>query len=246
MRKYFVLLYSILGYIFAFCILLFLILWVYPWVFSPYNIDKAIIELDFDPYFVDIFLIVIFGLQHFIMARGFFKEKVLGRTSNAICSATYSIASSLALVLIYLFWQPIDEYIWKFDSGFLFWIISAIYFLGWIVAFLATFVIDHFELFGLHQGRREFRGLAEPKQEFVVKYFYKFVRHPIQAGTMLGIVFSPIMSVGHLLFSLGFSLYIVIGLYFEEKSLKKEFGKDYEEYIKDTPMLVPLKLSKKI
>jgi len=243
MHRYFVLLYSIFGYLFAFGTLLFLILWVYPWQFFPYNIDKAIIKLNFNPYVVDILLIIIFGLQHSIMAREFFKERVLGRFSNAIKAATYSVASSLALVLIYLFWQPIDEYIWKFDSGIWFWVFSALYFFGWIVAFLATFVIDHFELFGLHQGWREFKGLDEPKQEFMVKYFYKFVRHPIQAGTMLGLIATPQMSIGHLLFSLGFSLYIVIGLYFEEKSLKQEFGKDYEEYIKNTPMLIPIKFN---
>ncbi len=228
-----------MGYIASIVTLTYLIFWLWPWKFMPYIIDRPIVVMDTNPYLVDIALLLFFGLQHSLMARGFFKERIMRHFGTAAKSATYALASSFALVLIFLFWQPLEGSLWEVESGFGYWVFFTLYVLGWSAAFLATFMIDHFALFGLHQGYRELKGIPEPKSVFQARYFYKYVRHPIQAGTMVGLFATPVMSYGHFLFSLGMGLYILIGLWFEERSLVAEFGATYEAYCKTTPMLVP-------
>ena len=173
------------------------------------------------------------------MARSFFKNGFLKNISDALKSATYSLASSICLILIFLFWQPIEGNIWNFQSDILFWSITLVYILGWLGAFISTFIIDHFELFGLHQGYRVLRNIPDPKVKFQVNLFYKYVRHPIQACTFIGLLATPNMSYTHLVLSVGMGIYILIGLHYEEKSLIKLFGKEYKEYMKITPMLIP-------
>ncbi|NOR58319.1 MAG: hypothetical protein GQ474_07335 [Sulfurimonas sp.] len=241
MRRYFILLYSLVGYILSIISLSFLILWVYPWDFMKFYIDNPILSIDINPILINISLLLFFGLQHSLMARSFFKDGLLKDVSNAVKSATYSIASSICLISIFYFWQPIDGYVWNFHNDLIFWSIAIVYILGWSIAFVSTFIIDHFELFGLHQGYRVFKNIPEPEVKFQVQFFYKYVRHPIQAGTFIGLWATPSMSYSHLLLSVGLTVYILIGLYYEEKSLARTFGKDYENYIKSTPMLIPFR-----
>ena len=238
--------YALLGYLASLITLSYMILWVWGWSFIPSSIDSSVISLNANPYLVDVAILLIFALQHSLMARGFFKERIIKHLSSASKSATYSIASSLVLLLIFIFWQPINGAVWNFSSGFAYWLFLALYLAGWIFAFLATFMIDHFALFGLHQGYRELKGIAGPKSEFQVKYFYKYIRHPIQAGTAVGLLATATMSYGHLLFSLGMLFYILIGLWFEERSLIAEFGSQYKEYRKSTPMLIPAIFKKRV
>ena len=240
LKKYLVFIYASVGYIASLVTLSYLILWVYPWDFMKYSIDRPMVPLSVNPVLVDVGLLLLFGLQHSLMARGFFKEKFMKRLTEASKAATYAVASSLALVLIFLFWQPIEGTVWAFDEGVWFWVLTLLYVAGWLIAFLATFIIDHFALFGLHQGYRMLKGIPEPEPIFQVRYFYKYVRHPIQAGTMVGLFATPVMSYGHLLFSVGMGVYILIGLWFEERSLVALFGEKYERYRKTTPMLFPI------
>jgi methanethiol S-methyltransferase len=118
-----------------------------------------------------------------------------------------------------------------------------LYTAGWCIAFIATFQIDHFELFGLHQGYRALKGMPEPEPRFRQKGFYNYVRHPIQTGTLIGLWATPVMSGGHLLFSLGMTLYVLIGLTLEERELVKTLGEVYARYKKEIPMLFPFKKS---
>ncbi len=244
MKKYLIFTYSLVGYILSIITLSFLILWVYPWEFLPFNIDIPMTSIDANPVLINAGLLLFFGLQHSLMARSFFKDGFLKNVSNAVKSATYSVASSICLVMMFYFWQPIEGSVWNFQSDILFWGISMLYIIGWLVAFIATFIIDHFELFGLHQGYRALKNLPEPKVKFQVRFFYKYVRHPIQAGTLLGLWATPYMSYGHLLLSVGMTVYVLIGLYYEEKSLIKLFGEKYKDYMKTTPMLVPFTIEK--
>lgn len=214
-----------------------LILWVYPWPFMPIGIDKG--HSGEFAVAVDLVLIALFGLQHSVMARPWFKERFFGNMHESFRASTYTVASALTLFALYLFWQPIGGTVWSFESGIGYWILTALYGIGWLLAFVATFQIDHFELFGLHQGYRALKGLSEPEPRFLKKGFYRYVRHPIQSGTLLGLWATPQMSTGHLLFSAAMSLYILVGLYLEEKSLLKTLGKPYEEYRKTVPMLLP-------
>ncbi len=240
-----ILLGSFFGYVVSLMVLSFMILWLYPWDFMPFTIDRALFRLPINSYFVDIGLIVLFGLQHSLMARVFFKKIILKNFNEAILAVIYSLASSFALIVLLLFWQPINGIAWEFKEGFWYWFFLILYVFSWLSAFIATFMIDHFALFGLQQGYRVFKKLPPKKINFSVRYFYKYVRHPIQAATIVGLFATPYMSYGHLLFAVTMSIYIIIGLKFEEKALIKEFGIQYQEYQKTTPMLIPfLKINK--
>ncbi|MDO8454599.1 MAG: NnrU family protein [Sulfurimonas sp.] len=244
MKKYLTFTYSLVGYILSIISLSFLILWVYPWEFLPFNIETPMMRIDINPILINTALLLFFGLQHSLMARSFFKDGLLKNVSNAVKSATYSVASSICLIMIFYFWQPIEGFVWNFRSDMVFWSITMLYILGWLSAFVATFIIDHFELFGLHQGYRALKNLPEPEVKFQVRFFYKYIRHPIQAGTLVGLWATPSMSYGHLLLSVGMTMYVLIGLYYEEKSLIKTFGEEYKKYMKTTPMLIPFTIKK--
>ncbi|MCX6051159.1 MAG: hypothetical protein NTZ60_01485 [Campylobacterales bacterium] len=243
MKKYFIFTYSLIGYILSIITLSFLILWVYPWAFMPFHIDTPMMRTDANPIFINTGLLLFFGLQHSLMARSFFKDGLLENVSNAVKSATYSVASSICLVMIFYFWQPIEGFVWNFQNGAVFWSTTMLYSIGWMSAFVATFIIDHFELFGLHQGYRALKNIPDPEVKFQVRFFYKYIRHPIQAGTLIGLWAIPSMSYGHLFLSVGMSIYIFIGLYYEEKSLITLFGEEYKAYMKTTPMLIPFTIA---
>lgn len=240
MKKYLIFLYSLVGYILSILTLSFLILWVYPWVFMPYYINTPIFALDANPVLIDTGLLILFGVQHSIMARSFFKDGLFSSVSDAVKQATFAIASSICLILIFCFWQPIEGYVWNFQDSILMWFfLTFIYIFGWLTAFIATFMIDHFELFGLHQGYRVLKNIPETEAKFQIRFFYKYVRHPIQAATIVGLWATPTMSYGHLFLSAGMTIYIFIGLYFEEKDLIRVFGEKYKEYRDTTPILIP-------
>ena len=239
-KQLYILLYGVIGYLIGLCTLLYMVGWLYPWSFMPTTIDSSnpshniIISIC-----IDIFLITIFGIQHSLMVRESFKQFISKYMSEAEIRVTYTIVSSIFLLLIIIFWQPIDIWIWKFDSGVGYYLMTILYILGWLISVIATFQIDHFELFGLHQAYREYMGISTSEAKFQERGFYKFIRHPIQAGTILGIWATPQMSFGHLIFALIFTIYIFIGLYFEERDLIKTLGDDYISYKSRVPMIIP-------
>ncbi len=232
--------YGLISYLLGFGILVYMVFWVYPWSFMPGSIDSGTVhESTLFAIVVDIFLIGLFGLQHSLMVRPTFKTWFNAVVPEVAQRSTYTLLSAFFLGLIIYFWIPIDGYIWYFESGIIFWVLSGIYIIAWTVATLATFQIDHFELFGLHQIWRYIKNIPQPVTRFEEKGFYKYVRHPIQAGTMLGLWITPQMSTGHLLFAVTFSIYIFIGLHYEESDLVKTLGKAYIDYKKRVPMLFP-------
>ena len=121
MKRYLIFLYSLVGYILSMITLCFLILWVYPWDFMPFYVDTSIITLNANPVLIDTGLLLFFGLQHSVMARSFFKDGMLSHVSVAVKSATYAIASSICLVLIYSFWQPVEGYMWDLQNNTILW-----------------------------------------------------------------------------------------------------------------------------
>jgi hypothetical protein len=237
MQRYILFACSILAYLSAIISLTLLILWVYPWSFMPVNIDTN--EAGSGAIFVDIALLALFGLQHSVMARPAFKKALFGRLPASLRSSTYTLLSALCIFLILWLWQPLGSTLFAFESGPFYWGMTLLYFGGWGLAFVATFQIDHFELFGLHQGYRALKGLPEPVQTFKKQGFYNYVRHPVQTGTLIGLWATPVMSSGHLLFSVGMTLYILMGLTLEERALKRTLGEVYEQYTQEVPMLFP-------
>ncbi len=188
---------------------------------------------------VDFTLLSIFALQHSIMARESFKKALIKLIPAPIERAFYTLLSGVSFILICYFYQPIDGLIWDIEDSFWSSFLWVGFIFGWGLSLYATFIIDHFELFGLKQPYYYLKEKRLPQIEFKEKSLYRFVRHPIQVGVLIGLWITPKMSFGHLFLSTLLTIYIFIGLYFEEKALVKEFGNVYKDYKKRVGMLFP-------
>lgn len=233
-----VFIYSIFAYIVGLVGQVWFILYLGDWDFlktihAPQQTSTPLAIL------VDVLLILLFALQHSVMARQWFKSKITKYIPNITERSTYVTLSGVALLLIVLYWQPIDGYVWRVKDTTLWWVLTAMMIFGWLFSLVATFVINHFELFGLQQGYFHLKNRTIPDSYFQERLFYKFIRHPIQLGVLMGIWFTPVMSYGHLLLSLLFTIYIFVGLYYEERDLVVELGDAYREYKERVGMIFP-------
>lgn len=188
---------------------------------------------------VNVGLIGLFGVQHSVMARRGFKRWLLQYMPQSIERSTFVMATNMVLVVLYVLWQPIRATVWNVQFGAGQVVLYTLFGAGWSLSVLASFLINHFELFGLQQGYFILRGRPMPTAHFRLPLLYKVVRHPLQLGMMMGLWAIPHMTAGHLLFAVSMTIYILIGLYFEERDLVREFGEEYEAYRRRTPKLVP-------
>lgn len=187
---------------------------------------------------VDLLLLGLFAIQHSIMARPTFK-RWWGKIFPAACQrSTYVLLSSLILLLLFWQWRPIPMPVWRID-GIAAWLLVGVYWLGWFIVLASTFMIDHFDLSGLRQAFLALRGRELPGQSFKTPLLYKIVRHPLMLGFLLAFWATPQMTVGHLLFAIMTTAYILIGLQFEERDLIAQFGATYQQYRRRVPMLLP-------
>lgn len=187
---------------------------------------------------VNLTLIGIFAIQHTIMARPVFKQWWAKNLPVALQRSTYVLLSSLILLLLFWQWQPIPALIWKVD-GIAGSLLTGVYWFGWLLALTSTYLIDHFDLFGLRQAYFWLRGATDPGQSFKTPLLYKIVRHPLMLGFLLAFWATPEMTAGHLLFAITITIYILIGVQFEERDLIAQFGTTYKEYRQRVPMLLP-------
>lgn len=189
---------------------------------------------------INLCLLSLFAIQHSIMARPAFKKWFTSIISPAVERSTYVLLSSAILLLLYWKWQPLTTVVWNFEGHFIAMILTATYFLGWGIVFLSTFMINHFELFGLKQIFENFKNIDPTSPKFQTNFFYKIVRHPIMLGFVIAFWSTPLMTLGHLLFSVITTAYIFVAVKFlEEKDLKKAIGAEYEAYQKKVPMIIP-------
>jgi len=187
---------------------------------------------------VDLALLGLFAFQHSLMARPAFKQRWTRIIPSAAERSTYVLLSSLALILIYWLWLPIPAIIWQTD-GLAASVLVLLQGSGWLIALGSTFMIDHFDLFGLRQGLSAMRGVASSTPAFQVRWFYRLVRHPLMLGFLIAFWAVPVMTVGHLVFAVMTTLYIFGALPFEERDLMASLGQPYAEYRGRVPMLVP-------
>lgn len=239
MKKLLVLIYGAIAYI------IFLIAFLYAIgfvgnLYVPKTIDSGLEATFLKAIITNAILLSVFAIQHSVMARPAFKKWLTTFVNPAIERSTYILLSSLALLLIYWKWEPMTTVVWKIENEILSFIIIGKFFLGWLIVLLSTFMINHFELFGLSQIYDNFKNKRTPSPKFQTNYLYKIVRHPIMLGFLIAFWASPVMTMGHLLFSLITTLYIFIAVkYLEEKDLRNFIGETYETYQKEVPMLVP-------
>ena len=239
MKKSIIFIYGIISYI------VFLIAFLYAIgfvgnIFVPKSIDSGAETTLTSSLFINVILLSAFALQHSIMARPAFKKWFTTIISPAMERSTYILLSSLALLLIYWQWQPNATIVWETENEIAINILTGIFFLGWLIVLLSTFMINHFELFGLAQIFDNLRNKQTPNPKFQTNYLYKIVRHPIMLGFIIAFWSTPTMTVGHLLFSIVTTIYILIAVkYLEEKDLRKFIGEKYKTYQKEVPMIVP-------
>jgi len=207
------------------------------WV--PKSIDSGSAGSVAEALVIDALLLGIFAIQHSVMARPAFKRwwtRIIPHQSER---STYVLASSLLLLLLYWKWQPVPAPMWHVESEVGRIALMGVFWLGWGVVFFSTFLINHFNLFGLQQVFAQLRRRDLPDAEFRTPVLYKLVRHPIMLGFLLAFWSTPDMTVGHLLFAAMTTGYILVALQFEERDLIKLFGMAYQEYRRRVPMLVP-------
>lgn len=187
---------------------------------------------------IDLLLMTLFAIQHSVMARPEFKRWWLKFIPATCERSTYVLLSSLILLLLFWQWRPIAMPVWQ-TSGAVAWLLTGLHWLGWLIAFASTHMIDHFELFGLRQALAALRGSGRTDQTFRTPLLYRIVRHPIMLGFLLAFWATPVMTAGHLLFAIANTVYILLALQFEERDLIAEFGTAYQDYRRRVPMLMP-------
>ena len=188
---------------------------------------------------LDLALLVAFALQHSVMARPAWKARWLCVVGPALERPTYMLATGAVLLPTLWLWQPMPTVIWSLEDPVAIGATRALAVLAWIYLFAASFAIDHFELFGLRQVWSFFVNRPIAPVQFRERWMYRFDRHPIMTGALLGMWVTSNMTLGHLVFAIGFSLYIVVGVFFEERSMRTQWGAPYEDYCERVGTIVP-------
>lgn len=226
------------------CYLLFLATYAYLAcfvgnLFIPLTIDSGPATQSIWAAAIDIALLVAFGLQHSVMARPTFKARWTQLVPQPIERSTYMLASCLVLIALMWFWRPIDVVIWNLSSPVGWWLAMTLFAIGWLLVPLVSMAISHFDLFGvrqvwLHLVGREYTSLA-----FRTPLPYNMVRHPLYIGWAIAFWATPTMTLGHLLFAITLTAYMIMAAHIEERDLIHHFGVKYQEYRRHVPMFVP-------
>ncbi|WP_259215471.1 methanethiol S-methyltransferase [Bradyrhizobium centrosematis] len=239
-------LYGIAAYLVFFVTILYAIGFVTGLV-VPKTIDKSIDtgtqSSMIEAVIINLLLMSIFAVQHSVMARQQFKAWWTQFVPKPVERSTYVLLASLSLLLLFWQWRPLPAVIWNVENQNLAVTLVTLSFAGWVLVFTSTYLINHFELFGLHQVTNHLIGKETPPPRFKTPLLYNFVRHPIYLGFIIAFWAAPTMTAGHLLFAAVTTLYIFVGIALEEHDLVALFGDEYRQYKQRVAMLIPWRRS---
>ena len=240
MTRGFYLLFGLVAYVIFFATFLYLIAFVANLPQAPLTVDRGgAIGGALQAVVIDLALVALFGIQHSVMARPGFKRRWTRIVPEAIERSVYVLLASAMLIILFLFWRPIPRIVWSVESPIGAIALYALFAAGWGIVLLSTFLINHFELFGLQQVWGHARKEAATQPVFRTPFFYKLVRHPLYTGFILAFWAIPVMTAGHLLLAASMLVYILIAIQHEERDLIGQFGDHYVDYRGRVGMLAP-------
>lgn len=238
MSKFVGFIYGVLSYVVFLASFLYAIGFVGNWI-VPKSIDSQPLAGTTESLIIDALLLGAFAIQHSVMARPWFKAAWTRVVSPSVERSTYVLISSLLLLLLFWQWRPVTQVAWDVSDGPWQIALVGLCWIGWLTVLLSTFMVGHFDLFGLRQVFLNLRGEKYRLPEFTLRGLYAVVRHPIMLGFIIAFWAAPLMTVGHLVFAVATSGYILLGIQFEEHDLVNELGDAYRAYRKKVPMLFP-------
>lgn len=221
-------------------------LYAFGWVggfWTPTMLDAPRVEWGAMPWtnalLINVGLLVLFALQHSVMARPWFKAWITRHIPEAAERSLYVLLSSVALLLMFWLWQPLGGVVWKVDQPVWRGVLIGLMSCGWLLVLCTTFLINHFDLFGLRQVWLHLRGRPYTHLKFQTPGPYRMVRHPLYVGWMVGFWATPTMTAAHLLFAVVTTIYILMAIRWEERDLAEFHGEAYRRYQREVPMLTP-------
>ncbi len=232
------LIFAVLAYAFFLAAFLYLIAFVGNFI-VPRTIDVGPAAPLILAVAINLALIALFGVQHSVMARPAFKKAMAGLVHPAIERTVYVLASVVVLVALMALWRPLPDIVWHIEQPMFRAPVWAIFAVGWTMVFISTWLLNHFELFGLQQVWFDLRGKAAAEPTFREPLFYRHVRHPLYLGFLLAFWATPTMTVGHMLFAAAMTVYVLIAIRYEERDLTAMLGQRYSDYRKRVGMLIP-------
>jgi methanethiol S-methyltransferase len=232
-------LFAIICYAIFFATFLYLIVFVGDFKFATITVDHGPVANPEVAAPVDLALIALFGLQHSVMARQGFKRQWTRIIPWPMERSVFVLAASIMLMILFLGWRPIGPAVWNVGNPMLANLIWLLFWIGWGTVLVSTFLINHFELFGLQQAWLYLRDCEGERPKLRQPLLYKWVRHPLYLGFFFAFWATPHMTVGHLLLAAGMSTFMLIAIRYEERDLVSLFGSDYELYRQQVGMLTP-------